>query len=208
MFIELFIIALFAGITPGPDLFIVIKNSLSYGVKIGFATALGISSSNVIHISLTIIGISVLIEQYPSLNAIIKIIGALYILWIGINAIRSSPPKEEVASDQVKVKEHKPFFKAFREGFLISVFNVKPLLFFISIFSQFIGPETGSYVRWLYGLEMVVTVGLLFSTIAIISSSIIFRKYYNKYAYWIDRIFGVVLILFAITIGFSVFIGG
>ncbi|NBI30554.1 LysE family translocator [Chengkuizengella marina] len=208
MFIELFIIALFAGITPGPDLFIVIKNSLSYGVRIGFATALGIASSNVIHISLTIIGISVLIEQYPSLNSVIKILGAMYILWIGINAIRSSPSKEENGSDHDNQKEHKSFFRALREGFLISVFNVKPLLFFISIFSQFIDPETVTYVRWLYALEMVVTVGLLFSIIAIISSSIIFRKYYNKYAYWIDRIFGVVLILFAITIGFSVFFGG
>ncbi|MDP5273884.1 LysE family translocator [Chengkuizengella axinellae] len=205
MFIELFIIALFAGITPGPDLFVVIKNSLSYGVRIGLATALGIAASNVVHISLTIIGISVLVDQYPSLNTGIKIIGALYIVWIGINAIQSSPSKGEKNEDQDKQKELKPFFKAFREGFLISVFNVKPLLFFVSIFSQFIDPETGTQIRWLYGLEMVLTVGLLFSTIAVIASTFIFRKYYNKYAYWIDRIFGIVLILFAITIVFSVF---
>ncbi|TPE69674.1 LysE family transporter [Halalkalibacterium halodurans] len=205
MFVEVFIVGLLAGMSPGPDFFIVMKNSLGFGARVGILTSLGIASALIVHITYTVLGFAFLIETYPALFFTIQLLGAAYLIWLGFHAIRSSPPKKEEAVIEEtqpiqSTKDSKSSIQGFKEGFITNLLNPKAALFFLSIFSQFITPQTADWVRWMYGLEVVVAVGLWFSFLAIFISYKHFRRFYQTHSYWFDRFLGAALLFFAIRI--------
>lgn len=204
MFVEIFMVGLLAGMSPGPDFFIVMKNSLGYGSRVGVATAIGIALALVVHITYTILGFAYVMQQLPSLFHIIKMAGALYLIWLGYHAIRSAPSKDsEPSITSQSINHNKTLLKGFSEGFLCNVLNPKAALFFLSIFSQFITPNSAKWVHWIYGTEIIFAVGMWFVFLAILISRAKFRVFYYKHSYWFDRLLGGVLIFFAVRIIFT-----
>src|SRR3954449_8055528 len=94
MYAEIFLIGILAALSPGPDFVVVMKNSLGIGRKYGIATALGIASALIVHITYTILGFSIILEKSPVIFNVIKIIGAAYLLWLGWQGIRSKAQSE------------------------------------------------------------------------------------------------------------------
>jgi len=203
MFLEIFLIGILSGLSPGPDFFLVMKNSLGFGRRIGIATALGVASALFVHVTYTILGFTYIIEKIPSVFIAIKIAGSLYLLWLGFHAIRSVKQNKEPAENKLKINTDKNVKQGFREGFICNVLNPKAALFFLSIFSQFISADTVSWVRWIYGTEIVVAVGLWFTFISTVISYQKFRNYYERYSHWFDRCLGAILIYFAVFIVYS-----
>ncbi|WP_176585569.1 LysE family translocator [Priestia megaterium] len=203
MFLEIFLIGILSGLSPGPDFFLVMKNSLGFGRRIGIATALGVASALFVHVTYTILGFTYIIEKFPSIFIAIKVAGSLYLLWLGFHAIRSVNQNKEQTENEVKINTDKNVKQVFREGFICNVLNPKAALFFLSIFSQFISADTASWVRWIYGTEIVVAVGLWFTFISTVISYQKFRDYYERYSHWFDRCLGAILIYFAIFIVYS-----
>ncbi|MDH2363192.1 LysE family translocator [Priestia megaterium] len=203
MFLEIFLIGILSGLSPGPDFFLVMKNSLGFGRRIGIATALGVASALFVHVTYTILGFTYIIEKIPSVFIAIKIAGSLYLLWLGFQAIRSVKQNKEPAESELKINADKNVKQGFREGFICNVLNPKAALFFLSIFSQFISADTVSWVRWIYGTEIVVAVGLWFTFISTVISYQKFRDYYERCSHWFDRCLGAILIYFAVFIVYS-----
>jgi RhtB (resistance to homoserine/threonine) family protein len=201
LFVEVFLVGLLAGISPGPDFFIVMKNSLGFGSRVGIATALGIAAALIIHISYTILGFAFIIQQSPTLFHIIQFAGALYLIWLGWNALKSSAAETNLEME--KEKGRKKIMQGFRDGFLCNVLNPKATLFFLSIFSQFLHPDTSNAVRWIYGAEIILAVALWFTLLSVVISSARFKALYNKYRIWFDRLLGLTLLYFALRIIFS-----
>lgn len=201
MFVEVFLVGILAGISPGPDFFVVMKNSLSFGARVGAATALGIASALIIHIAYTVFGFAFLLQQHPGLFYAVQLMGALYLIWLGYGALTASSGEENVAVE--KAVGRKKTMHGFRDGFLCNVLNPKAALFFLSVFSQFLTPDTSSAVRWIYGAEIVVAVALWFTALSLLISSAKFRAFYGKYRVWFDRLLGIVLLYFALRIIFS-----
>jgi RhtB (resistance to homoserine/threonine) family protein len=200
LFIEVFIIGILAALSPGPDFFIVMKNSLGFGCRIGMATALGVAFALFIHITYTILGFTYLMEKIPGIFAAIKLTGSLYLLWLGFQAIRSTPKNGHRQTEYQKSNANKTFMQGFREGFLCNVLNPKAALFFLSIFSQFISTDTDNWVRWFYGLEIVFAVGIWFLSLSAVISYRKFKEFYERYSYWFDRCLGGILIYFGVVI--------
>ncbi|MED4240863.1 LysE family translocator [Priestia megaterium] len=203
MFVEIFLIGILSGLSPGPDFFLVMKNSLGFGQRIGIATALGVASALFVHVTYTVLGFTYIIEKIPSVFIAIKIAGPLYLLWLGFHAIRSVKQNKEQEEQGLKTNEDKTVKQGFREGFICNVLNPKAALFFLSIFSQFISADTASWVRWAYGTEIVIAVGLWFIFISTVISYQKFRNYYERYSHWFDRCLGAILIYFAVFIAYS-----
>ncbi|WCN36346.1 LysE family translocator [Aneurinibacillus uraniidurans] len=200
LFVEVFIIGILAALSPGPDFFIVMKNSLGFGCRIGIATALGVAFALVIHITYTVLGFTYIMEKVPSLFTAIKLVGSLYLAWLGWQAIRSVPQHGHDQANHQKVNDNKTFMQGFREGFFCNVLNPKAALFFLSVFSQFISADTGNWVRWVYGSEIIVAVGSWFVLLSVIISYRKFREFYDRYNYWFDRCLGSILLYFAVVI--------
>ncbi|UOF89647.1 LysE family transporter [Fodinisporobacter ferrooxydans] len=205
MYVEIFLIGVLAAISPGPDFVVVMKNSLGIGRKYGIATALGIASALIVHVTYTILGFTIIIKKFPSLFNIIKLAGAIYLLWLGYKGIRSKAQSESSNEISIEQKLKPSIREGFREGFLCNLLNPKAPLFFLSVFSQFLGHNTSDWVRWVYGGETIFAIGLWFVSLAVLISNNYFRNMYQKYMHWFDRGLGVVLIVFAVTIGITAF---
>lgn len=203
MFFEIFLIGILSGLSPGPDFFLVMKNSLGFGRRIGIATALGVASALFVHVTYTILGFTYIIEKFPSIFIVIKLAGSLYLLWLGFHAIRSVKQNKEEKEIGLKVNMGKSVKQGFREGFICNVLNPKAALFFLSIFSQFISSDTASWIRWIYGTEIILAVALWFTFVSSVISYRKFRNFYEKYNHWFDRCLGAILIYFAIFIVYS-----
>jgi RhtB (resistance to homoserine/threonine) family protein len=203
LYIEVFLVGILAALSPGPDFVVVMKNSLGIGRKYGIATALGTASALIVHITYTILGFTIVLEKLPVVFNVIKLIGAAYLLWLGWQGIRSKAQSESKYDIGIERLLKPSMGKGFREGFLCNVLNPKSALFFLSVFSQFIGPNTSNWMRWIYGGEIILAVGLWFILLAILISNNYFRKLYQQYMHWFDRGLGIILIIFAVTIGIT-----
>lgn len=201
MFIEVLIIALLAGMSPGPDFFLVMKNSLGYGRKVGMASALGISVALAIHSLYTILGLTIIIRSYHYIFTVIQFSGAIYLAYLGVSTLVStfSSIKPELQNKEEPLN-HKSFFQGFLNGFLCNILNPKAFVFFLSVFSQFMTPGTPTWIEWVYGFEVVSVIGAWFVVLSNLISSNAFRSIYQKCRIWAERFFGVILLYFAFKV--------
>jgi RhtB (resistance to homoserine/threonine) family protein len=207
MFLQVFLVGILAGISPGPDFFVVMRNSLTYGLRVGVSTAVGIAFALIVHISYTVLGFALILQESPSLFKVIQAAGALYLLWLGSHAVRSRAQSLQSEQETAATAElsQKSAFSGFVDGFLCNMLNPKAALFFLSIFSQFFTEETTILTRWIYGFEVIVAVGLWFVVLACIVSNATFRSFYQRWQHWFDRLLGAVLIYFGLKIFWSFF---
>lgn len=146
--IEAFLIAItILTLTPGLDTTLVIRNASRGGQKDGLVTSLGICSGLFFHASLSAVGISLLLLHSPQLFQSIKIIGALYLLYLGVQGIRQSLSSSESIKKTNIQQQALNLTKSFREGFLSNVLNPKTAIFYLAFLPQFINPEYSAFMQ-------------------------------------------------------------
>jgi len=192
---ELLLVAgvhLLAVMSPGPDLAVVLKWSLSQGKKSALFTAFGISIGVLVHVFYSIVGLAIIISQSILLFNVIKYIGAAYLLWIGLRSVFSRSKTAETQNKFDKTK--KSSLEGFRVGLFTNVLNPKATLFFLSLFTQVISIETSSLTKLGYGLEMTVVTFLWFGLVAIVMTRSTVQTIFYKAKDYIDKLFGTILI--------------
>ena len=139
---SILLIHFLAVISPGPDFFMAIKNSLTYSRKIGIFTAVGFGLGIGVHVFYSIAGVALLISESIVIFSIIKYLGVAYLLYIGVKSLLAKPTYLQIEKQKHK-KEVTPI-KAIFQGFLTNVLNPKATLFFLSLFTLVITPETST----------------------------------------------------------------
>ena len=190
---------LLAVASPGPDFAIVLKQSLRYGKRIGIYTALGIGSGILLHIIYSLLGFGLLIQKFEWAYIMFKLIGAGYLIYLGIMALKAQP-------FEVKNYHHEntgiPHSKAFKQGFFVNALNVKATLFFITIYTAFVSQQTPIGWQVSYGLYMAIATALWFSFLAILFGNKHIKSKIGTIGIWIERITGVVMIVLAFKLLF------
>lgn len=157
-------------VSPGPDNIYVLTQSLVNGKKYGLATMAGLMSGCLVHTTLLAFGVSAIIKESETLFFGIKLLGALYLLYLAFQVFRSE-------STLALSRDHIPrkgLWKLFQQGFVMNVLNPKVTIFFLAFFPGFLFSNTLSTIRQFYvlgGLFVVVS-SFIFGSIAILSSSI------------------------------------
>ncbi len=153
-------------ISPGPDNIFVLMQSVVYGKKYGIATVIGLMTGCIVHTTFIAFGVSALITSQPSLFFGIKILGAIYMLYLAFQLYKSS---SDVRLDSNSV-EKKTTVQLFRIGFFMNVLNPKVTIFFLALFPGFLFSETLSNVIQFYilGGLFILTSFVIFSTIAML----------------------------------------
>src|ERR1700690_1653571 len=120
---------LLAVASPGPDFAIVLRQSITHGRKTAVWTSLGVGTGISIHVGYSLLGIGLLISQSQLWFDVVKYIGAGYLAWIGVHALRAKPAKDpgRPGATGVPIPET---HGAFMTGFLVNVLNPKAALFF------------------------------------------------------------------------------
>lgn len=181
--------------SPGPDFVIAVRNSIMYSRKIGIMTAIGFALGVFVHMAYTLLGFAVIISQSVVLFSIIKYIGAAYLFYVGIQALRSQGFEEnQKRKTKKKGVDAMSVKSALWNGFLTNVLNPKATMFFMAVFSQFIGPETPVTVQLLYAGTCVVMTGIWFTFVAVILTNQRIKAKFLKFTKWIDRVCGILLI--------------
>ena len=157
-------------ISPGPSNLYVMARSISQGVSGGIAAAIGLAVGGLFHVLATVLGLAAIFKHSPTLYIAIKLLGAVYLIYLGIKYFRTKP------NDDVKVKKsnYKPLSRIFYESVLIEITNPKTALFFIAFLPQFVNPEIGSisFQLLIFGIIVVVSAIPIDVSVAIFSSKI------------------------------------
>lgn len=126
-----------AALTPGPDSALILSKSLNHGVRAGLIATLGIAVGLLAHLGAVAFGLVQLFQLYPLSLLVLKWVGAAYLLWIAYHLILKAGEGIEIRQ---KRNEDKPFLH-FKHGLLTNILNPKALIFFTSIFPQFVDLE-------------------------------------------------------------------
>ncbi|WP_248804594.1 LysE family translocator [Pseudomonas sp. MWU13-2100] len=187
-----------AVVAPGPDFAVTIRQSVRFGRLIGVVTALGIGAGISVHVLYTLLGVGALMHSAPWLLNVAKVIGGGYILYLGINLLRSKARAARADFGQTadELPRQSPA-KAFMVGFLTNATNPKATLFFLAIFTTVVNASTPLEIQALYGLWMCSVNALWFILVSLLFSSDRVRQAFLKMGHWFERTMGVVLILFA-----------
>ncbi|OEE71659.1 LysE family translocator [Vibrio genomosp. F6] len=139
---EAFLIAItILTLTPGLDTALVIRNTSRGGLTDGCATSLGICSGLFIHALFSAIGISAILAQSADLFNVIKMVGAAYLIWLGINSLRATFSQPNGMNIQNGTDHTLVVSRSLREGFLSNVLNPKTAVFYLAFLPQFIDPQ-------------------------------------------------------------------
>lgn len=131
-----FIASIMLVISPGPDLLLISTYSSSKGFKAGFMLAIGILLAGIVQTFLVAFGLGQLMQQMPPIAMAIKIIGALYLAWLGINLIKTWYANQAISSEALPISELAPM-QLISKGLLNNLLNPKALLFFSLFLPQF-----------------------------------------------------------------------
>jgi threonine/homoserine/homoserine lactone efflux protein len=120
-------------IVPGVNFFLVLKYSLLNKFQTGFYCVMGITSAIMIHVILAMLGISILLQTYPQLFAIIRYSGAAYLFYLGTSYLVASSKNKQQQINNLSIKNTNS--EALISGFIIDLFNPFVSIFYLSLFS-------------------------------------------------------------------------
>ena len=137
----LFVVSgLLLNVTPGPDTLYIVGRSSTQGLRAGATAALGIGAGTLVHISAAALGLSALLATSATAFGVVKLVGAVYLVYVGVSLMRSprgAPSEAAAAPGFVPV----PLRTVFVQGFLTNVLNPKVALFFLAFLPQFVLPD-------------------------------------------------------------------
>ena len=154
-------IALFAlasaalAVVPGPAVTYIVAQSVDKGRRAGLASAAGVASGGLVHVTAATVGLSALIASSANAFTVVKLVGAGYLIAVGIRRIVS---KDESYTEP----QPAPLRKIWRQGVVVNIFNPKTALFFLAFLPQFVNRDHTVWIQ-------VAFLGLLFAVIAFVS---------------------------------------
>ena len=173
--LPLFVLAvLVLNATPGVDMLLTVGRTLSGGSRAGLAAAAGISAGSVLHVLAAAFGLAALLAVSSAAFAVIKGVGALYLLWLAWGMLRAAwrprlstaKPQEGAATSVVSVQAD------FMRGLLTNVLNPKVALFVLAFLPQFIGSDSAhKTLAFLVLGALMVAQGTLFLVLLVAVSA-------------------------------------
>lgn len=185
--------------SPGPDFAIVLKQSVQQGRRNALFTSAGVGLGIFVHVSYCLLGVALVLSKSPELFNLFKYIAGAYLAYMGVQALRAKKNTDPEQSIQVASIAESDF-KALRRGFLVNALNPKATLFFLSLFTLMIDPDTPQAVQIFYGLYMAMATWIWFSFLSVVLSKPQVRRFFHRAGHWFDRGIGVVLLLLAVRV--------
>jgi len=200
-FLTVALVHLLAVASPGPAFAIVLRESVSNGRHAGIWTALGVGSGILLHVGYCLLGIGLIVSQSIVLFNLLKWLAAAYLIYIGIRALQARPA--DPASAELAPLATRSPRAAFARGFVTNGLNPKATLFFLSLFTLVISPQTPLLVQAGYGLYLALATAVWFCAVALLFSQARVRRGFVRLGHWFDRLMGAVLVGLGIKVAFS-----
>jgi threonine/homoserine/homoserine lactone efflux protein len=135
-----FAAALLLAVTPGPGIFYVAARTLAGGRAEGVASSFGTGLGGMVHVLAGSLGVSAIVLASAELFTALKLIGAVYLVWLGLRTLLSA---RRDAQPDLNAGSTIGSRRAFREGVLVEALNPKTAAFFLAFIPQFVDPAVG-----------------------------------------------------------------
>ncbi len=193
-FFTFLVLSLFVVMSPGIDTALITKRTIADGRKDGYKMALGITTGSLVHTFAAAFGLSAILMQSAVAFDIVKYIGAIYLIYLGLSSFISRKKKVSVCVD----KQNK---SAFKQGLFSNVLNPKVAMFFLTFLPQFV--KTGEHAT-----QHLIIMGVIYTLLSI-SWFFIYVFFINYLREWLlapkvqkimDKATGLVLIGFGLKL--------
>ena len=191
-------IHILAAASPGPDFVLVSQQTLTHGKKTGLLCSIGITLGLSVHIVYSACGLALLIANSVWALWAIKVLGGAYLIYLGINGLRSKP--SDGVAEQLQAIHHQSASKSIGLGFLCNVLNPKAPIYFVSLFTVVLSADMPLYQIGIYGAWMMFLQLLWFSTVVVLLSKPAINQKFKRLGHWIDRILGGAMIAFGLKL--------
>ena len=198
--ITFFSAALLLNISPGPDIAFILGQTIRGGTRAGILAMLGIWTGAFVHVLMAAVGLSALLVASSMAFSVVKWIGAAYLGWLGIQAIRSSGGR--FLQDR-RGGDTAPLSKIYWQGALVCTLNPKVAVFFLAFLPQFVEPGAGP--AWaqlfLHGV-LIIAVAALIEPLLVFTADRIARttRRHPAITKWLDRGLGGLFILLGLKL--------
>lgn len=188
-------------LSPGPDNLMVLGQSLARGRRAGFGIALGCALGCFTHTLWATLGLSAILLASPNAFLALKLAGAAYLVWLGLQALQSQ------GGNAAGITTNAPaWYRYVMRGFIANAINPKVALFFLAFLPQFVQPADGPLELQMLALggAFALQTVLVFGAIALASGSIgtlIAQR--PDFGQWLDRLAGMIFIGLAAHLLFS-----
>ena len=145
-------------LTPGPAVLYIVARSVEQGRAAGLVSVLGIHLGTIVHITAAAVGLSALVVSSALAFAIVKYLGAAYLVWIGIRTLLARAPDAAAPAPPAE-----PLRRVLRDGFVVNLFNPKTAIFFLAFLPQFVDPGRGALPL------QILVLGLTFMGLGMVS---------------------------------------
>lgn len=195
-FLTIAIAHLFAVASPGPDFAVVLRQSIAAGTRAGLWTSFGVGTGILLHVSYCLLGVALVLASSPNLFNAIKVIAALYLLYLGVQSILGSFKPALPSIPGQSETSIRPW-KAFLLGFLTNGLNPKATLFFLALFSLVIDPLTPITIQLAYGGYLALATFAWFASLSLLLGRADVRGFLQRAGAWFERGMGLILIALA-----------
>lgn len=146
-------------VLPGPAVLFIVARTLEQGRPAGLISVLGIHAGSLVHVVAAAVGLSALLASSATAFAIIKYLGAAYLVYLGIQKLRHS------GADALAAPTRQPHSRLLWEAAVVQVLNPKTAMFFLAFLPQFVNADRGALA------PQIVVLGLCFIVIGALSDS-------------------------------------
>ena len=191
--------------SPGPTSILLLKvGSQKINNEIYFIVT-GIILATLTNVILTITGVAALIAATPRLLTILSVIGAIYLVYLGIKSLiaafktfTSGKSVDTIPVDlAVANGKQQSAFSLLRSGYIMGIVNPKVVMFYVSVFSRVASPNLPKITLFIFGLQLVMQSLLYWGTFATFARNGKLKNWLDRSKGWADFIFGSALLLFA-----------
>lgn len=196
--------AVVINISPGPDLIYILSRTVTHGRRIGLASSLGVGTGAFFHVVAAAIGISTILMASALAFTVVKLIGAAYLIFLGVQALRSAG--KSFIADTTTPTRPISAWEAYRQGVLIDVLNPKVAIFFMAFLPQFIRSDAGPVSAQLILMGLVViAIGMIVELLVVLLAARTtgFFRSSTKVSKWLDRVMGSILMALGFRLALS-----
>ncbi|MDK9777928.1 MULTISPECIES: LysE family translocator [unclassified Vibrio] len=191
-------IVFFLAIVPGPNALLILFTALTQSRRFAVANILGVALGFMIHAFVSAKGLSLLLSQSALAFNVLKWMGVAYLVWLGINNLKSGL---KLADQKLKLErkiEEQTLKQAFVKGLLTNLLNPKIVLFYLSIFPQFVQPAHIFEQSMILGALQASIVASWFLFVIFFATKVKTLLTSSKTSKWLNYVSGGLFIFFGI----------
>ncbi|MCB1337770.1 MAG: LysE family translocator [Maritimibacter sp.] len=188
-------------LSPGPDIAFILGKTAQGGRRAGLAAMLGVWTGTLGHVGFAVVGLSALLVSSAIAFTLVKWVGAGYLVWLGVKALRSGG-----TGFVAPVTGRPGFWPTFRQGMLVNLLNPKVAVFMLAFLPQFVVAGVGPVPAQLalHGVMIIVIAGFIEPPLVLAGDKVM-RRLRDRpgFGLWLDRTLGAVLIALGLKLATS-----